>query len=118
MLTVLVIDDEPLVRSIIGRFLRSIGCCVTEAESAEHGLTILDANRFRLALIDANLPGMSGPTMTRHVVARHPETHVVLMSGEDCAWEAAAAGAQGFLGKPFEFSELASFVQRANAAAC
>jgi CheY-like chemotaxis protein len=114
MLSVLVIDDEPMVRRIIGRYLRNLGCVVTEAECAESGLRILDQkNEFGLAFVDANLPVMSGAQLTRRLVQRFPGLQVVLMSGDHCAPEASDAGAHGFLGKPFEFSELNTFVERA-----
>jgi DNA-binding NtrC family response regulator len=110
---VLIIDDEPAVRSIIRRFLNSLGCHVHEAEDAEAGFRVLHSEEFQLALIDANLPGLSGSAAARMIADAFPRLHLILMSGEDHAGEASAAGAHGFLGKPFEFGELTSLVQRA-----
>lgn len=107
---ILVVDDEPSVRSFIGRFLRSLGHCVVEVDAADAALAILANNPVTLALVDALLPDTNGAAIVRHISARYPETRVVLMSGEERAWEAIAAGAQGFLSKPFELSELAALV--------
>jgi DNA-binding NtrC family response regulator len=113
---VLVVDDEPVVREAIRRILGVEGLRVAAAEDARSAIAHPAAGRCRLVLCDLKLPDDSGITVIRRLRAARPELPVVLITGyatAESAAEALAAGACGFLPKPFEESELLAAVRHA-----
>lgn len=110
--TVLIVDDEQAVRTVLSRFFVRRGWSVVEAESAEQALEMLAADALpELVVCDLNLPGMSGSVLCRRVVALHPvlSTRLVLTSGDPLA--AAAALERDslhcpLLAKPFTLGDL------------
>jgi CheY-like chemotaxis protein len=110
--TVLVVDDEQVVRTVLRRFFVRRGWSVAEAESAEQALEMLALDPLpELVVCDLNLPGMSGSVFCRRVVALHPvlATRLVLTSGDPLA--AAAALERDslhcpLLAKPFTLGDL------------
>lgn len=80
--TILVIDDEPLVRGAIRRQLEHLGHHVIDAELGEHGLAMLEAGaEIDLAMVDLMMPKMSGHEVVRRIRHARPELPVVVMSG-------------------------------------
>ena len=82
--TVLVVDDEQVVRTVLRRFFVRRGWSVVEAESAEQALEMLAVDALpELVLCDLNLPGMPGSVLCRRVVTMHPvlSARLVLTSG-------------------------------------
>jgi signal transduction histidine kinase len=80
--TVLVVDDEPLVRRAIGRTLHARGYAVVEAGSAEEALALVAARPcVDLLLTDVMMPGMRGPELVRAFRERCPGRPALLMSG-------------------------------------
>ena len=110
--TVLVIDDEQVVRTVLRRFFVRRGWSVVESESAELALEMVVAGALPdLIVCDLNLPGMSGSVFCRRVVALHPllARRVVLTSGDALAAAAALERESlrcPLLGKPFTFGDL------------
>jgi excisionase family DNA binding protein len=106
---VLIVDDDDGLRAFLRAALEADGCVVREAASAEEGLAALDEELPDLILLDVEMPRMNGIEMLRRVRERHGvETiPVVMFSGKVEAEEAAEeAGAQAFIGKPFDPAEL------------
>jgi len=110
--TVLVVDDEHVVRLVVSRFLKRVGWNVIEAESAEQALSMLDGIAAPdLVICDLTLPGISGAAFCRQVAERHPALapRLVLTSGDAAA---AAREVQRaaldcpVLGKPFSLADL------------
>lgn len=83
--TILVVDDEPPIRTFIRRDLKDAGFSVIEAGSAERALEILKANRRPVALLlsDVGLPGASGAELVRQARLLRPELPTLLMSATD-----------------------------------
>ncbi|MCC6653281.1 MAG: PAS domain S-box protein [Candidatus Eisenbacteria bacterium] len=81
--TLLVAEDEPLVRQFVCMSLRRLGCVVLEAESGEHALAIAESHEgdIDLLLSDVIMPGMSGPELAVEVTRKRPGVRVLLMSG-------------------------------------
>ncbi len=99
---ILVVDDEKNIRRTLGMILRGEGYDVDEAETAEEGLKLLREGPA-LAIVDVNLPGMSGLDLLKEAKRLQPELAVIVISGEDAiarAVEATRAGAFDFLEKP------------------
>jgi signal transduction histidine kinase/ActR/RegA family two-component response regulator len=103
---VLVVDDEPVVRSLVERVLQRAGYSVVVAADGQIGLDMLarERGRFDLVLLDMAMPRMAGAEMFRFVRAAYPELPVVLMSGYSSPEDIApllAGGALDLVEKPF-----------------
>jgi excisionase family DNA binding protein len=108
---VLIVDDDERVREYVRVNLEMEGYSVREAGSADEGLEVLEEVSPDLVLLDVMMPEVDGWQMLRRVRERHgiDAIPVVMFSGkvdEGTAGEAAARGAQGFLGKPFDPQQL------------
>jgi nitrogen-specific signal transduction histidine kinase len=79
---ILVVEDEPEVRAIVGEQLRSLGYDVSETGSAEDALAALQSGRFDLVLTDVVMPGrLNGKGLSDEIERRWPRTRIVFMSG-------------------------------------
>jgi len=116
--TVLVVDDEPFVRSVARRILERAGHTVIVANDGQMALELARSTRLDLALVDATMPGMSGGDVLRALAALAPDLPLVLMSGyaREEVRDAAVSAAAGFLPKPFSPEDLREAVRRALAA--
>ena len=108
---ILVVDDDPGVREILGFQLRAAGYDVTLAEDGLVARSCLEEPYpgFHLVLADVRMPGMDGIELLRWVKENVPQTEVVLVSafGEvEKAVEAMRAGALDYLVKPVKRREL------------
>jgi two-component system KDP operon response regulator KdpE len=107
---VLVVDDDPRIREFIRVNLEIDGYSVREAGSADEGLEALEAEPPDLILLDVMMPQVDGWEMLKRVRERHgvDSIQVIMFSGQvDAdADQAAAGGAQAFVGKPFNPQEL------------
>ena len=83
--TVLLVDDDPVVRSTTRRLLERAGWQVQEASdgAAGHALFAGDPDRFAVVLSDVRMPGLSGPALVRRIRETHPRAPIVLFSGYD-----------------------------------
>jgi excisionase family DNA binding protein len=108
---ILVVDDDPRLREYLRVNLEMEGYEVLEAGSAEEGLAALDEEAPDLILLDVMMPGVDGWQMLSRVRERHglESIPVVMFSGKVDSEQAAAAeeaGAQAFIGKPFDPQQL------------
>jgi two-component system cell cycle sensor histidine kinase/response regulator CckA len=113
---ILVIDDEPLVRSHVRRLLEHHGFLVVEAHNGEAGLAALAQAPFDLLLIDVTMPDLDGAEVVRRVRASGSVVPIVLSSGYVDAAVAKGLDStafQGFLGKPYRMAELIDIVEEA-----
>ena len=116
---ILLIDDEPSIRVVMQRTLRSLGYEVETAASGDEGVATVALNpaRFRAALIDVTLPGMSTEAIFARLGALAPGLPILLMSGLDpndvrtrfSAWPVADV-----LHKPCEIPALEAALRRAH----
>lgn len=104
--TVLVIDDEILVRVVIADYLRDCGYRVLEAGNAEDAVAILSSKlKVDIVFTDLELPGhSSGLELARWIRRRHPDVRVIVTSGvyssAELAGELCEAGPP--ITKPYE----------------
>jgi excisionase family DNA binding protein len=108
---VLIVDDDAGLRGFVRASLELDGYTVKEAASAEEGLAALEEGPPDLILLDVMMPKVDGWEMLRRVQERHGvgSIPVLMFSGkvdEREADEAAARGARGFIGKPFDPQQL------------
>ena len=114
--TVLVVEDEPMVRSVAERALTRHGYKVIIADNGEDALEILGrGEEVDLLLSDVVMPGMDGPTMVREARKDRPDIKVLFMSGyaEEQLRNSINLDNVGFLPKPFSVQELAEAAKRA-----
>ncbi|TML83638.1 MAG: response regulator [Actinobacteria bacterium] len=108
---VLVVDDDAGARALVRANLEAEGYEVREAASAGEGLAALEEEAPDLVLLDVMMPEVDGWEMLRQVQERFGvgAIPVIVFSGkieERAVKDAAARGARGFLGKPFDVQQL------------
>jgi two-component system, NtrC family, response regulator AtoC len=108
MNSVLVIDDERNIRSLISRVLGQDNIEVHTAGTAKEGLELADQTEPDLALVDLRLPDIDGIQVLRELRSRHPQTAVIMITAFGHIESAVAAmknGATDYLEKPFQHLE-------------
>lgn len=115
--TALIIDDALTMRKLVSFTLRSIGLVVIEAGDGAEALQLLSAHSVDLIISDVNMPRMDGITFTRearkHLGAR-PVPIIILTTESEAEKknQARAAGATGWIVKPFQQEQLIAIVAR------
>jgi len=108
--TILLVEDEDMVRAVAERALTRQGYQVLTAENGEEGLEKLtEAGRPDLIVTDVMMPTMDGPTMGRHARQRYPDLPILFMSGyaEEQLRKSIDLDNISFLPKPFSVQQLA-----------
>jgi CheY-like chemotaxis protein len=112
---VLLVDDEENQVRVLAMGLSGEGFDVATARSAEEAMAVLEQHDdILLGLFDLMMPGMNGLELARHVRTRYPHVRVVLTSAyhlSERQLERADCGVVGFVPKPYELGELASFLR-------
>jgi two-component system NtrC family response regulator len=106
---ILVVDDEPVQREMIGGFLKKQGFEVIAADSAERALELFRQDAFDLVLTDQKMADMSGLELLQAVHTINAETPVILITAFGTIEAAVAALKQGaidYLTKPLNLDEL------------
>lgn len=111
----LIVDDEPEVRSVLRDLLSGTYNC-GEAASAEDALAKLRQTNYELVISDITMSGMTGLEMIPHLQAASPDTVIVMISGMqtiESAIDALRLGAFDYLMKPFDLRQAEAAVARA-----
>jgi signal transduction histidine kinase/ActR/RegA family two-component response regulator len=115
--TVLVVDDDPMVRSVAKRLLESFGLTVHVADGGREALDHIGAapDAIDAVLLDMTMPELSGPEVFARIQVIRPDLPVVLMSGyhEDELAPEVGQGISGFIQKPFTPADLAARLRSA-----
>jgi two-component system, cell cycle sensor histidine kinase and response regulator CckA len=119
--TILLVEDEDMVRTVAERALSRNGYTVLAAENGEEALAILegeDGAIIDLLISDVVMPVMDGPTLVRHAREKYPELPILFMSGyaEEQLRKSIDIANVNFLPKPFSVKQLAEAAQQALAA--
>jgi len=117
--TVLLVEDEPMVRGVAERALTRHGYNVITAENGEDALQVLaTGEEIALLISDVVMPAMDGPTMVREARKTRPDLKILFMSGyaEEQLRKSIDIDNVAFLPKPFSVQELAEAARRALAA--
>jgi signal transduction histidine kinase len=118
---VLIVDDDPHARLILGTHIRYLGCTVLEAQSAQQALELVfgadDQPPVQVDLIitDVWMPGMSGIDLLKAVHAGNPDIPIAMVSARatlNSSLEAINLGAYAYLTKPFRAEEIQNVVTR------
>ncbi|MGO8988783.1 MAG: response regulator [bacterium] len=107
--TILVVDDEELLRNLIVTFLSKLGhSCVTAIDGVD-ALDKMKGNKIDAVVTDIKMPHMDGITLTSKVSIQYPELPIMIMTAfeeEDTAGLAVCVGARDFIRKPFSLNEF------------
>jgi DNA-binding NtrC family response regulator len=101
--TVLVVDDDEIVRLSHRRSLASTHCNVAVALNGVEALEAMTQDPFDVVLLDLRMPGLDGMTVLKTIKEKWPESEVVVITGYptlESAKEAIRLGAYGYLAKP------------------
>jgi two-component system phosphate regulon response regulator PhoB len=109
--TVLVVDDEPVLRAVVREILHEEGYAVIEAADGHVMLEMMTRERPDLVLMDVMMPGVDGREAYRQLRSRpeHRDVPVVMMSAavEPHGLDPSIAG---FMAKPFDLNQLVDLV--------
>jgi DNA-binding NtrC family response regulator len=115
--TVLVVDDEPEIRKLVGAMLTASGYRVLSADTGENAVRLFKSHpETELLLADVVSPGMSGPMIADEIAALKPDIKVLFMSGFDntqVVQRYVVEKGYSLLVKPFTMDQLAQKVRAA-----
>jgi len=112
---ILIVDDEPLVRSSLSELLTLLGYTVSTAGNGKEALELLRDYTADIIITDIKMPEMDGIQLLNQVKKRHPEVPVILITGYgsiDSAVEAMKQGAYDYITKPIVDSEIKIVIER------
>jgi CheY-like chemotaxis protein len=109
--TVLLVEDDALIRATTAEMLSEVGCHTKEAGTAEDALKILDDGPVDVLLTDVGLPGMSGLQLARDVRSSRTDLHLVLATGDSSVKSEAARLGAVLLVKPYDNAALRRALQ-------
>jgi DNA-binding response OmpR family regulator len=111
---ILIVDDEPKIRSFVGRALSAAGYATDFAASGAEGLQFALDGHYDLVILDLVMPDLDGRQVLGRLLRAHPGQAVIVLS---CVADVAAKvdclerGAQDYLTKPFSLAELLARVR-------
>ena len=114
--TILIVDDEEVIRKLLERKLSSLGHHCHQAGRADQALEQLRQHAIDLVLLDITMPGKSGVQVLREIRASYPDTAVIMataISDASIAIQCMKQGAYDYVTKPFSLDEVALSVDRA-----
>lgn len=112
----LVVDDEPNIRSPLARALSLLGYSVEEASSGREALALLDRTPYDLIVLDMHMPEIDGVEVMHRARQQHPELLIIVLTGHatlDSAIAAVRLEAADYLRKPVTILEILKAVARA-----
>ncbi len=115
--TILTVDDSASIRQMVSFTLKEAGYSVTEANDGQDGLDKARAGRFNLIFTDQNMPRMDGLTLIKQLRALPQYAAVPILmltteSSDAMKAQGRAAGATGWLVKPFDPQKLLEVVRK------
>ena len=110
----LVVDDEPELRSLLAEYFGRHGYTVRTAADAAQARLEVAAQAPTLAILDVNMPGENGLSLARWMRESHPLMGLVMLTTEGASTDRIVGlerGADDYLPKPFEMRELLAHVR-------
>jgi DNA-binding response OmpR family regulator len=111
----LIVDDEPNIRSSLGRALSLLGYTVAEAATGQEALLMLAKSSYDLMVLDIRMPGLDGIEVMARARQLSPELLIVILTGHatlESAIAAVKSEAIDYLQKPASIQEIAQVVTR------
>lgn len=113
--SVLIVDDERLIRESLFEILRIEGYLAHMASSAEEAIDMIQDQKFDVVLTDLKLPNMSGIELLEEIKALSADTEVILITGYgsiESAVDAVKKGAYNYITKPVNDDEIKHCIQK------
>ncbi len=113
---VLLVDDEEEFINTLGQRLSARNLKVTTSTSGPDAIDKVDRQDFDVIVLDLAMPGMDGLEVLRRIKTDHPDAEIIMLTGHGSVESGIAAmklGAEDFLEKPVELSELLNKIQEA-----
>jgi DNA-binding NtrC family response regulator len=107
--SILVVDDELLIRDLLYDFFSGQGWQISVAENGDKALEVLQSKKIDLVLTDLRMPEMDGMELTAAVRAKYPDLPVVIMTAYpsvETAVEALRQKVADYVIKPFNINQL------------
>ena len=114
--TILVVDDEKVIRDGCALALKPEGYRVTTAENGQQALEVLARESIQVVLCDLKMPVMGALEVLKEMAKNHPDIPLIIITGHgtvDNAVECMRKGAYDFITKPFRLDHLILCVRRA-----
>lgn len=104
---ILLVDDDPAIREMLGRILSQEGYAVLPAANGQEALELAAASEVDLLLLDLNLPVRNGWETFEQITTEHPLLPIIIITARpNQLFPALAAGAGALMEKPLDFSKL------------
>jgi DNA-binding NtrC family response regulator len=113
---VLLVDDEELFLTTLAERLEVRGMQVTMATTGVDAVSTVDNQDFDLVVLDLSMPGIDGLETLKRIKAKQPDAEVIMLTGEGSirtSIEAMKLGAEDFLQKPVNITELVTKISEA-----
>ncbi len=113
--SILVVDDELLIRDLLYEFFQDQGWEISIADNGKRAMEILKTKDIDLLLTDIKMPEMDGLDLTEYVQENYPELPVILMTGfpsVETAVTALRAKVEDYIIKPFNIMQLYKTVEQ------
>ncbi len=114
--SILLVDDEKGIRTVLGIYLEDLGYKVLTAENAAQALTLFKSERPSLVLADIRMPGKDGIALLQEIKLENPETEVIMITGHgdmELAIRSLQLEAADFITKPIRNEVLEVALKRA-----
>jgi len=114
--SILVVDDDAVVRQSLARVLEQEGHRIDQAGSGAEGVQMFENHGYSLVILDLRMPRLGGLTVLQHVRNSRPEVPILVMTGYpslENAKESIQLGAFDFLPKPLDAAQIRTVVARA-----
>ena len=113
---IMIVEDDSGLRDVLAQFLTRLGYQAVIARSGSEALSCIDEELPDLVLSDVSMPDVDGLELLNEVKTRYPDTVVIMMTAFisiDSAIEAVRRGAEDYLSKPLQLSDLQVRIERA-----
>jgi len=115
-ITILVVDDEPMMRSLLEKILTRDGFRVVSACDGDEALQVMGREDVSIVISDLQMPGMSGFELLKALKTQYPQAGVIIMTAYGDTYtvkDALLLGADEYITKPFKSFEISLVVERA-----
>jgi DNA-binding NtrC family response regulator len=113
--SILVVDDEDALRTVLSGELTNEGYDVKSAADGDEAISEVERSPFDLVLLDIKMPRMNGFEVLKYIKDKHAKTKVVMLTGfADLknAIESKKLGADDFVSKPYDLVDLLTTIER------
>lgn len=118
--TVLIVDDTPIMRSMLKQLLNNGGFSVVgDASNGHQALEMVRQHKPNVVCLDIEMPGMNGLEVLKEIKTAHEDIAVVMVTGDSQAasvQQAISGGASGYILKPFNGNKVMEAVLKASKA--